>query len=312
MTSKGPSPDYEAKLKRRVYDDVTIERRRQERLMHASRRQEERSKEVYHQWDSRMSVFESEADSSNALSSCIPRGQSQTQVENITDASDAVRSRIPETHHNVNLVMGDLSHAQGTHPHIGIMQDGEQETRATSGDSCPNGYFTQKLQSTFRVVAPSLGDPDVEIAFQNLRKDILDPLYEACTFDEKTNEWIVPREETRLKIDRFYWHQTLGKAFPHDITITSCIAKFFRLECDPNRSCKPRLDIVLSFSESPGGMGFHEAKSFGDIQEPYSTISNGCLSVRYHPAAKLIWSNEAQPTAAMQARLNLARKRNAN
>ena len=259
-----------------------------------------------------MSVFESEADSSNALSSCIPRGQSQTQVENITDASDAVRSRIPETHHNVKLDMGERSHAQGTEAEIRTMQDGEQETRATSGDSLPTGNRTENLHSRSRIATPSLGDPDVEIAFQNLRKDILDPLYEACTFDEKTNEWIVPREKTRLKIDRFYWHKALGKAFPHDRTITSCIAKFFLLECEPKRSCKPRLDIVLSFSDAPGGMRLQEANSFGDIQEPSSTNSHGCLSVRYHPGAKLIWSNEAQPTAAMQTRINLARKRNAN
>ena len=312
MASKGPSPDYEAKLKRRVYDDATVERRRQEQLMHASRRLEERRKEGYHQWDSRMSGFESEAGSSNAVSSRILGGRSQTKFENNTDASDAVRSRIPETHHSIKLDMGERAHTQGTEAEIRTMQDGEQETRATSGDSLPTGNRTQNLHSRSRIATPSLGDPDVEIVFQKLSKDILDPLYEACTFDGKINDWIVPREETRLKIDRFYWHQTLGKAFPHDITITSCIAKFFRLECDPNRSCKPRLDIVLSFSESPGGMGSHEAKSFGDIQEPYSTISNGCLSVRYHPAAKLIWSNEAQPTAAMQARINLARKRNAN
>ena len=300
MASKGPSPDYQAKLQRRVYDDATIERRRQEQLMHASRRREQRKKEGYYQWDSLLG-FESEAGSSNAVSSRMLGGLSETKHENKTDVMDAVRSRIPETHHTIKVDMGERAHT-----------DGEQETRATSAHSLFTGYCTQNSHSTPCIATPSLGDPDVEILFQNLRKDILDPLYEACTFDRKINDWIVPREETRLKIDRFYWHQALGKAFPHDRTITSCIAQFFLLECDPNRSCKPRLDIVLSFSDASGVMRVQEANSFGDIQEPSSSNSHGCLSVRYHPGAKLIWSNEVQPTAAMQTRINLAHKRNAN
>ena len=130
--------------------------------------------------------------------------------------------------------------------------------------------------------------------FQNLRKDVLDPLYAACTVDQDTNEWIVPAEETRLKIDRFYWHRALGDDFPHSRTILSCTAKFFLLEVDHNRNFKPRLDIVLTFSNESGAS---------------SSSSQTQLSVRYHPGAKLIWSDDPQPSEAMQKRMKLAAKK---
>jgi hypothetical protein len=319
MAYKGPSPNYEAKLKARLFDDTTLERRRQEQLMQASRRIEARRKEGNYQWESWMLGFDTEAASSDAVSPSILGEQSQTKPENNTDTSDAVRPRILETNSSSELGMGERAQRNATAVEIRMMQDDAQEASATSGDSLPTGNHTKNLHSNSRIATPSLGeafaelaDPDAEVMFQNLRKDILDPLYEACTVDIKTNEWIVPREETRLKVDRFYWHGALGKAFPHNRTIISCTAKFFLLECDPNRNCKPRLDIVLSFSDAPGtrlGKRIQEPSSSGAIQEPSSSSSQGRLSVRYHPGAKLIWSDELQPTAAMRTRINSARKK---
>ena len=56
---------------------------------------------------------------------------------------------------------------------------------------------------------------------------------------------------------------------------------FYVDEPDPNHHGAPRLDIVVSFA-------------------------NG-KSVRYHPSAHPIWSDEPQPTAAMQKRYNHTR-----
>ena len=64
--------------------------------------------------------------------------------------------------------------------------------------------------------------------------------------------------------------------------ITAATPTFYKHEPDPNRGDKPRLDIVVSFA-------------------------NG-RSVRYHPSAEPIWSDELQPTKAMQVRYNRARK----
>ena len=59
---------------------------------------------------------------------------------------------------------------------------------------------------------------------------------------------------------------------------------FFTDEADPNRENRPRMDIVISFSDG--------------------------VSVRYHPRATLVWSNQAYPTAlaAVTSRRNRYRK----
>ena len=217
LATSGPSPFYETKLKERMYDDASLERRRQEQVAQARKRIEARQKNTLaEKW---------------------------------------------------------------------LMQDDGQETGAADGVHAGSNADHANTE---------VPKPVEERMFQNLRKDVLDPLYAACTVDQDTNEWIVPAEETRLKIDRFYWHRALGDDFPHSRTILSCTAKFFLLEVDHNRNFKPRLDIVLTFSNESGAS---------------SSSSQTQLSVRYHPGAKLIWSDDPQPSEAMQKRMKLAAKK---
>ena len=63
--------------------------------------------------------------------------------------------------------------------------------------------------------------------------------------------------------------------------ITAATPTFYKHEPDPNRGDKPRLDIVVSFADG--------------------------RSVRYHPKAKPIWSDEVHPTEAMSMRYARAR-----
>ena len=120
------------------------------------------------------------------------------------------------------------------------------------------------------------------MSFANMRADVLDPLYDACVWDEGTQRWVVPREKTPLSIDDAYWAGVLGSKYPAGQTITSCDASFFQAEADSNRQNKPRLDIVLVFS--------------------------GGTTVRYHPKAALIWSTDSLPTDAMIKRIRLRGK----
>ena len=63
--------------------------------------------------------------------------------------------------------------------------------------------------------------------------------------------------------------------------ITAAVPTFYEDEPDPNHGDAPRLDILVSFADG--------------------------RSVRYHPKANPIWSDELQPTQAMQCRYNRAR-----
>ena len=94
---------------------------------------------------------------------------------------------------------------------------------------------------------------------------------------------MVMNKETPLALETDYWKNILGENHPANTNLVSCVATFFENEPDHNRQNKPRLDIVLTFA-------------------------NG-RAARYHPRAKLIWSDEPQPTKAMQKRFNLAAKR---
>ena len=118
--------------------------------------------------------------------------------------------------------------------------------------------------------------------FNHLRREVLDPLYAGCLSNRDTQEWVVSNKETPLALNPAYWRKVLGAHHPVDATLISCIATFFENEPDHNRQNKPRLDIVLKFSDG--------------------------RTVRYHPKAKLIWSDEPQPTEAMQKRFNHAAK----
>ena len=116
----------------------------------------------------------------------------------------------------------------------------------------------------------------------NIKKDILAPLNAACKWDADTNSWILPNTpEQPLTICR-NWKNALGDKYPRGADVTGCLPTFFLEEADANQHGAPRLDLVLSFSN-------------GD-------------TVRYHPGATPISSRDPQPTDAMQARINLRRK----
>ena len=118
----------------------------------------------------------------------------------------------------------------------------------------------------------------------NIKKQILAPLNAACTWDADTRSWILPNTpEQPLTICD--WKNALGNKYPRGADVTRCLPTFFLQEADPNNDGAPRLDLVLSFSN-------------GD-------------SVRYHPGATPISSRDPQPTKAMQNRMNLRRKRQA-
>ena len=100
----------------------------------------------------------------------------------------------------------------------------------------------------------------------NLRRDILDPLYDACVWDADEKQWRPRNVETPLQVSEEYWKQTLKGDYPTECALESVSARFFEEEPDHNRRDKPRLDIVLSFADGRW--------------------------VRYHPQATLIWSGE--------------------
>ena len=116
----------------------------------------------------------------------------------------------------------------------------------------------------------------------DLRREILDPLYDACVWDAGAKKWRPRDIETACELDEEYWKQVLGNDYPTGCALQSVTARFFEDEPDHNRSNKPRLDIVLSFADGRW--------------------------VRYHPIASLIWSDEQLPSEAMQARYNRAAK----
>ena len=94
--------------------------------------------------------------------------------------------------------------------------------------------------------------------------------------------WVVQSMQHQLPDGDYNWQQRLGHQYPPGGQVMSAVATFFPAEADHNRGGAPRLDVVLTFSDG--------------------------ITARYHPHAKLIWSTDAQPTEAMQKRMNLARK----
>ena len=95
-------------------------------------------------------------------------------------------------------------------------------------------------------------------------------------------QWDVDNTEHELDISILNWTQTLGEDFPEGEKVVKCMATFFTEEADSNKAGKPRLDIVLTFS-------------------------NG-IWARYHPSAAVIWSTDDLPTVAMKKRMQYREK----
>jgi len=119
----------------------------------------------------------------------------------------------------------------------------------------------------------------------NIKQDIFAPLNAkcvcVCVWNEDTKKWTVPANEEVLT-SICNWESALGSNYPRGQQVTKCAATFFVDEADSNQDGKPRLDIVVTFSNE--------------------------LQVRFHSQAKPIWSTEQQPTKAMEARMQLMRK----
>ena len=113
-----------------------------------------------------------------------------------------------------------------------------------------------------------------------IKRDVFNPLLEACTWDYATAAWQTPATGPDARLIGLDWGNMLK--LPAGWTPTNFVPTFFPDEPDANQRDKPRLDIVVSFD-------------------------NG-HSVRYHPNATPIWSTEQQPTDAMQTRYNRAKR----
>ena len=89
-------------------------------------------------------------------------------------------------------------------------------------------------------------------------------------------------QDRSLTLDSQAWTGRKYSAFVPRVTSVSVLPTFYADEPDPNQGDSTRLDVVVSFADG--------------------------RSVRYHPSAGPTWSDEAQPTKAMQQRYNRARK----
>ena len=112
-------------------------------------------------------------------------------------------------------------------------------------------------------------------------REIIQNVYKRSCVPNNTS-WTVLQREHVLPISVLNWRQMLGAKHPPEHEVVQSVATFFPDEPDWNREGRPRLDIVLTFS-------------------------NG-HSARYHPRAALMWSTEQQPTDAMQKRMNYGKK----
>ena len=112
-----------------------------------------------------------------------------------------------------------------------------------------------------------------------IKRDVLNPLLEACAWDDAIGAWLTPATEPDARLCGMDWRNMLK--LPPGWTPTSFVPTFFRDEPDANQKDKHRLDIVVSFGNG------HAA--------------------RYHPSADPIWSTSPQPTDAMQKRYNRAK-----
>ena len=147
----------------------------------------------------------------------------------------------------------------------------------------PGTLALSSAVGTGEIALPKVGSSAGKPAKQQelaIRRGVLNPLLDACTWDYATGAWLTPATEPDARLCGYPWQNMLK--LPAGWTPTSFVPTFFHDEPDPNQRDKPRLDIVVSFD-------------------------NG-HSVRYHPNAFPIWSTSQQPTDAMQKRYNRAKQ----
>ena len=114
----------------------------------------------------------------------------------------------------------------------------------------------------------------------NIRTDVLAPVLAQCPWDADTKTWLIPETMADARLLNMDWSNML-KIHP-GANITAVVPTFYQDEPDPNQRDAPRLDIVVSFADG--------------------------RSVRYHPSAEPIWSDQPQPTKTMQLRYQRAIK----
>ena len=115
-------------------------------------------------------------------------------------------------------------------------------------------------------------------------RSIMEHYNAGCVFNNESQQWSVPVTHHLDLIDEFHWAKMLdfGEEFPPGKSIVSTVPTFYLDEPDHNHRNKPRLDILVSFTDGE--------------------------TVRYHPRAHLIWSSSQQPTDAMRNRYKLREK----
>jgi len=122
----------------------------------------------------------------------------------------------------------------------------------------------------------------------NVRRDIFDVLYNTCWWDAGAKKWYPRRSRRLFRSTKTIWKQLLKADYPAtqgsaaQPGLESVSARFFEDEPDANRDDRPRLDIVLTYTDGRW--------------------------VRYHPKAILIRSDDFLPTPAMRIRYNRAAK----
>ena len=159
--------------------------------------------------------------------------------------------------------------------HDGAADSGDQHPTADSSQAdCRRSR--QWRSTSLQPAAAASGKTNTVTYFRRLSNRLSE---ENCVRDH-AGMWTVRQAEHELPISDSNWAQILEDNSPPGRVLEKSVATFFPAEADPNQDDAPRLDIVLTFSDG--------------------------ITVRHHPKAELIWSTQAQPTAAMQLRIHRA------
>ena len=132
-------------------------------------------------------------------------------------------------------------------------------------------------------ITPQLANASSSVATEhaiNIKRDVFKPLLAQCQWDAENRSWRLPETKLDARLLALDWPRMIHSA--SDKVARSVLPTFYPREPDHNQHDKPRLDLVVSFADG--------------------------TSVRYHPSATPIWSDETQPTDAMQKRYNRAAK----